>query len=157
MEWIKLRSDGKGGHNAFNWNMGDVGMDSAVRILGFLALGAIFGMIMPALFLLFFPISNRQDRVSGIIVTILITIYLFVDYSQGWIIDYAFNQGGDANLMVAQMWLLKFNLALAFLNVVMFALYGVVERMEGGLFFLFVIGTTYLFWFPLASLFIKLL
>ncbi len=146
MEWFKSISDGKGGFNTFNWNLGDLGMEFGMKMVGGLFAVVIFSFILPVLALLFYPISNQQDRLGGIIVTLLTVVYLLLDAHYGWYLSSVF---AEQDLVHAHKWIIAFNLSLLIVNGFLFFLNGAFERMSAPMFYIFVIGSTYVFWFPM--------
>ena len=151
MNWIKSISDNRGGFDTFNWNNGDRGMGFAIGGLQIIVTGIIFSILLPIFLLIFYPLNNDQDRLEGIILTILVNIYVILDFSQGWILDFAFTNDGDENLLWLQGAVLVFNLSLVPINIIIFFYNGFIDRLPPPIFYGACIVTTYFIWYPLTS------
>lgn len=155
MNWFKSISDGRGGFDSYNWNVGDMGMGFAIGALQNIATVLLFSMLLPIFNLIFYPIQNDQDKLGGVITTILANIYIVLDFSQGWILDFAFTNDGDENLLKAQSVFLIFNLALVPINVIIFFFNGFVSKLPPPIFYVVCIATTYFIWYPLMSVIVS--
>lgn len=91
MKWYKTFSDGKGGFNTFEWNLGDIFTYGIINILVMLAIGLIFLAILPFLLVIILPFCGVKNMRINIVVSIILSTLFIIDYSVGGIFWDVFN------------------------------------------------------------------
>lgn len=91
MRWTKFFPDGKGGFEAFDWGLEYDFMQVAIKVIQTLILCLLFPFIViPTLLLFSLDSPTREDRIGVPIAGILVSTYMLMDFSNGWLFCYLF-------------------------------------------------------------------
>lgn len=89
MRWTKFFPDGKGGFEAFDWGLEYDAIQVAIKIVQTLIICLLFPyFVIPVLLLFSLSSPTREDRIAIPIVGIGVSIYMLLDFSNGWLFCY---------------------------------------------------------------------